>query len=137
MRCLCKRVIVLKVGTIIMSYIEKNKEKRFSASDVYNYLRELGSTTNLTTVYRNLEKMMNQVYFCNLPIQRTVVHCISIQSLKKNVRNIFIFNVANVEKSIILMRNFMGMVEKYFDNHGFTLKVGESVLVGICESCRN
>ena len=41
-----------------MSYIEKNKEKRFSASDVYNYLRELGSTTNLTTVYRNLEKMI-------------------------------------------------------------------------------
>jgi len=42
----------------IVSYIEKNIEKRFSASDVYNYLRELGSTTNLTTVYRNLEKMI-------------------------------------------------------------------------------
>ena len=121
----------------IMSYIEKNKEKRFSASDVYNYLRELGSTTDLTTVYRNLEKMIESGILLQLANTKDGSALYQYSEPEKKCQEHLHIQCSGCGKIYHLDEEFMGMVEKYFDNHGFTLKVGESVLVGICESCRN
>lgn len=41
----------------IMSYILSNKHRRVSASEIYEHIKNSGKHTNLTTVYRNLDKL--------------------------------------------------------------------------------
>lgn len=43
----------------IMAYLENNQEKSFSAYDVHEYLERQNIQVNLTTIYRNLDKLMD------------------------------------------------------------------------------
>ena len=46
-----------KIKAEIDSFIKQNKDKRFNAIDLANYLKEKGMRPNKTTLYRNLEKL--------------------------------------------------------------------------------
>ena len=42
---------------MIIEYIEQNRDRRFRAAEIYSYLLEQGQQVNLTTIYRNLDKL--------------------------------------------------------------------------------
>ena len=46
-----------KTKDLIIEYIEQNKDRRFRAAQIYAYLLEQGQQVNLTTIYRNLDKL--------------------------------------------------------------------------------
>ena len=46
-----------KAKDYILEYIKNNKERRFSVNDIQEYLIENDININLTTIYRNLDKL--------------------------------------------------------------------------------
>ena len=46
-----------KTKDLIIEYIEQNRDRRFRAAEIYSYLLEQGQQVNLTTIYRNLDKL--------------------------------------------------------------------------------
>ena len=49
-----------KVTQEIQQYLKLQKQKSFSASDVYHYLESNNIDVNQSTVYRTLDRMMEQ-----------------------------------------------------------------------------
>ena len=72
----------------IMEYLRLNRETRFCASDVFDYMIGKGMSINLTTVYRNLD---------NPKILLMTVAFISILSRTVTAGSTCMFNVKNVE----------------------------------------
>ena len=46
-----------KCKDLIIAYIESHSNERFSAADIADYISENGISTNITTIYRNLDKL--------------------------------------------------------------------------------
>ncbi|MCR5665615.1 MAG: transcriptional repressor [Eubacterium sp.] len=46
-----------KIKDLIQEYMQMHADERFCAAEIHKYLTNCGKTANLTTVYRNLEKL--------------------------------------------------------------------------------
>ena len=126
-----------KCKDLIMSYIEAHKDERFSASDISDYVTEKDIKTNITTIYRNLEK---------LTTDGTLIKT-------KNPANDFCFYQYAGEdnrcdghlhmqcricgKVVHLNDRYMADVYSHLKKEmGFKIDFRASVLVGICKDCR-
>lgn len=120
----------------IMAYVEQNKEKRFSASDVYAHLREKGNKVNLTTVYRNLEKMTEAGQLLRLGYAKDGSALYQYLLPNSSCYEHLHIQCSNCGKVFHLDDEFMSLIEEYFQKHDFSLIAQESVLIGICSECR-
>lgn len=62
-----------KVTQEIQQYLKLQKQKSFSASDVYHYLESNNIDVNQSTVYRTLDRMMEQNVLVRFKIGRAHV----------------------------------------------------------------
>ena len=53
-----KKTYHSKNKDLILIFASEHKEKRFSAQELHQFLQENGGQVNLTTVYRNLDKLI-------------------------------------------------------------------------------
>jgi len=121
----------------IMAYLEENKDKRFSANDVYADLVKSGEDINLATVYRNLEKLTedgslikaksveNNACFYQYAGECHECHE-HIHMQCKNCGRI-------IHMECDFMENISGHLLKH---HGFKLDCEGSVIMGLCDRCR-
>jgi Fe2+/Zn2+ uptake regulation proteins len=49
-----------KARALIMEFLKKNSEKRFTAAEVFENVNKSPGGMNLTTVYRNLDRLCEQ-----------------------------------------------------------------------------
>ncbi len=121
----------------IIGYIERNKERRFSASDVYQYLKERESTINLTTVYRNLEKLTENKVLMRLGYGRDGSELYQYLIPESGCHEHLHIQCNVCGKVFHAEEDFMESVNAYFMKNGYDLISGESVLIGICEECKS
>ena len=91
---------------VILEFLEANKDTAVSVQDIADYLKAAGEETNITTVYRRLEKLAAE---------------------KKVIRRSKIIHL-DCEDS----REFM---EHLCKNHGIVLDCRKTVLYGLCSEC--
>lgn len=121
----------------IMEYLRQNRDMRFCASDVFDYMNGKGVTINLTTVYRNLDKMTENGILlksknpadesCFYQYTEPDSHCkehLHIQCKKCG-------KIIHLEGSF--MKDFSDYVQAA---HGFILDYRDSMIIGICEACK-
>lgn len=120
----------------IIHYIELHKERRFSASDVYQYLTEKESTINLTTVYRNLEKMTKEGILLRLGYGKDGSALYQYLIPESGCHEHLHIQCNHCGKVFHADDAFMEMVHAYFEKNGYTLTSEESVLIGICDDCK-
>lgn len=121
----------------IMEYLERNREHSFSAYDVNEYMRENGIQVNLTTIYRNLDKLTEsgrlmkyktaEDEFCRYQCAKPHAQC--YEHLHMQCRE--------CGKILHMECQFMDEITKHlYEHHQFALECTGSVLMGLCGECR-
>ena len=121
----------------IMEYLQQNKNVRFCASDVFDYMSRRGISINLTTVYRNLDKMTDSGIL--LRSKNPADECCFYQYAEpeNHCEGHLHMQCRQCGKVIHLDGVFMEKLNAYVEQtHGFLLDCMTSMLSGVCESCR-
>lgn len=120
----------------ILNFIEEHKEKRFSAADVHRYLTDRATNVNLTTVYRNLEKLTEAGILLRLGFGKDG-SALYQYLIPENRCHEHLHIQCNLCGRVFHVDDeFMSKVNAYFKEHGYELISEESVLIGVCGDCR-
>ncbi|MCR5148259.1 MAG: transcriptional repressor [Eubacterium sp.] len=126
-----------KCKDLIMSYIEAHKNERFSASDISEYITGMDISTNITTIYRNLDKLTAEGRL--LKTKNPVNDCCFYQYAgeDKLCDGHLHMQCKVCGKVIHLNDRYMAEVYSYLKKEtGFRLDFKASILMGICKDCR-
>ncbi len=121
----------------IMTYLEMHTEHSFSAYDVNAYMQEKGIQVNLTTIYRNLDKLTESGEV--LKYKTAEDECCRYQCAKPHAHchEHIHMQCRACGKILHLECEFMEEIIRHlYDHHRFTLECVGSVLMGMCESCQ-
>ena len=106
----------------ILAYLQTIEGTHVTAADVCSYFKEQGINVGTTTVYRNLEKMVEQGLVAKYNVDGTSSAC---------------FEYLGAEKLIHLHCEDVVKLEQHLmDSHGFRMDPCRTVFYGICEECR-
>lgn len=127
-----------KTKKIIVDYLKSNIENTYSIKDIEAYLKSIGILINITTIYRNLEKLYMENYLMKY-----------VSNNGKNITYQYVNNIDNCishlhlqcikcGKIIHLDCDYMEDIKKHIINtHKFNLDCEKSILYGLCEKCFN
>ena len=121
----------------IMTYLEMHREHSFSAYDVNAYMQEKGIQVNLTTIYRNLDKLTESGVV--LKYKTAEDECCRYQCAKPHAHchEHIHMQCRSCGKILHMECEFMEEIIKHlYDHHRFTLECSGSVLMGMCEACQ-
>ena len=125
-----------KLKKIILDYLKNNSENTYSIKDIETYLISIENPVNITTIYRNLEKLYNDNYL--------------MKYVSSNGKNITYQYVNNIDKCIGHLHlqcmkcgkivhldcDYMEEIKEHIlDIHNFNLECEKSILYGFCEKC--
>ncbi len=121
----------------IMSYLQENQEKCITANDIYVHMQAKGEQVNLTTVYRNLEKLAEGGLLikyktagqdcCQYQYAAPHAHC------QEHIH----MQCRSCGKILHLGCSFMEEISAHLlEHHRFLLECNGSLLTGLCEECR-
>ncbi len=120
----------------IWEYIRENKQRRFSVADIHAYLTDKHIGINVTTIYRNLDKMTenglllkfknNKEDYCVYQYHEPGAHCHEHLHIQCN----------SCGKIVHIDEKLMDLLNSYLDREsGFVLDCENSVLQGFCHDC--
>lgn len=119
----------------IISFIEQRKDTTFTAADVLSFLNEQNLSVNVTTVYRNIEKLTEN----GVLIKRKSADNESCEYQTATVdscHNHIHMQCSSCGKLFHLECDFMHDIAKHLnEHHHFALDCTDSMLKGLCEQC--
>lgn len=122
---------------LIVDYIKQNKDKRFSANDVFAGLEREGHSINITTVYRNLEKLTDNGQLLKFKNPGDDSSTFQYAQEDKRCSSHLHVQCTSCGRVLHLNHTFMEEFTRYLDKEsGFSINCCESVLVGHCRDCR-
>lgn len=120
----------------MMEYLAQHKDRLVSAAEVYQYLEAQGGKVNITTVYRNLDKLVREGTVMKYASEKGE-KC-GYQYVEKHHDCQNHLHLKCTDCGIVrhldceFMKDFGAHILKH---HGFTLQCQNSMLYGICEDC--
>ena len=66
----------------LISYLKKEEGRHVTVSEISDYFTEKGISVGTTTIYRNLEKMVEEGIVQNILLMEQAVHALSILVMK-------------------------------------------------------
>lgn len=123
----------------LLSYLRTVEGTHVTVADVCLHFKEQGITIGTTTVYRNLEKMVEQGWSPNTMWTGRAVPVLNISEQRNTVTRppVSTVNVKNVENSSHLHCEDVVKLEQHLmESHGFQMDPCRTVFYGICEECR-
>lgn len=121
----------------IMSYLQENQEQGITANDIYVHMQEKGEQVNLTTVYRNLEKLAERGLL--MKYKTAGQGCCQYQyaGLHARCQEHIHMQCRSCGKILHLGCSFMEEISAHLlEHHQFLLECNGSLLTGLCEECR-
>jgi Fur family ferric uptake transcriptional regulator len=126
-----------KTAVLILKYLEENKDKAVSVQDVYEYLDSCDDKINITTVYRRLDKLVQD--------KKVITH--SSEDGKNTLYQYIAggdmclshlhFQCTKCSKIIHLDCDDSSEFTEHFEKeHGVQLDFTKTILFGLCEKCR-
>ncbi len=123
---------------LVLNYFINNPDIIVSADDIYQALKKECEKINLTTVYRNLDKL----------VADNIILVFSSDDRKKSgykfagegfrCKEHLHLQCTQCGKIIHLDCHFMSDIEKHVSNkHSFDIKYTSSILYGVCNDCKN
>ncbi len=120
----------------IMDYLMRHKEKRFHAGDVYEEMCKQGMSMNLTTVYRNLEKLTQNgtlIKYKTSDEESALYQYSESEQCKEHLH----LQCRRCKQIYHLDCGFMDQISEHLMmDHHFLLECDGSLLIGLCENCR-
>jgi len=119
----------------IMEYLQDNKDRAVTAAAIDEHLKAEGSITNVTTIYRNLDKLEKEGHVIKYA-SKTGTSFQYVESEHRCDEHLHL-KCVNCGKVIHLDCEFMDEISEHVrKDHGFEIQCRNSVIYGICEDCR-
>lgn len=132
-----RKEYVTKTRNLILQYITEHKSKQFSASDIYEYIQKENTQINVTTVYRNLDKLSEEGILLRYKYADDKCCMYQFAGKSEECQHHLHLKCQDCGKIIHLECEFMNEISKHLlEHHGFSVKCKESMLVGVCEDCQ-
>ena len=121
---------------IIMAYLKDHADGNFSANDILQYLEEHNSKMNISTVYRNLDKFVDQGMLMKLKNPDDDFCRYQYKHPDGNCDDHIHMQCRNCGRVFHLECGFMEELSKHLSaHHGFTIESAGSMIKGLCGEC--
>ena len=122
----------------ITEYLKSRAGEHVTVADVCKYFDEHGRAVGMTTVYRQLEKMVDDGLVNKYTIDANSPACFEYMDPADHQSNSTCFHCrCDICGKLIHMQchELEELGEHLYKKHGFTLNPRRTVLYGICEEC--
>ena len=118
----------------ILSFLKENNA-HVSASDIVFHLKEQGFSVSTATVYRTLDKFESEGLVKKMMVGDDTGACYQYAS-GSDCNEHFHLKCIKCGRLIHLSCEFLHDMESHiFDEHGFTVSSGRTVIYGVCSHC--
>ncbi|MBO4678400.1 MAG: transcriptional repressor [Lachnospiraceae bacterium] len=123
---------------ILIKYLQNSKSAHVSASDVCEYLKNQGESIGQSTVYRQLERLVDEGIVNKYSFDSTSPACFEYVGSESHAKAGTCFH-CRCEKCGKLIHLHCEELEEIgghlLKDHGFRLNTMRTVLYGVCEDC--
>ena len=123
----------------LLSYLRTVEGTHVTVADVCLHFKEQGITIGTTTVYRNLEKMVEQGLVAKYNVDGTSSACFEYLGAEEHCHKTSCFH-CKCEKCGKLIHlhceDVVKLEQHLMESHGFQMDPCRTVFYGICEECR-
>jgi Fur family ferric uptake transcriptional regulator len=126
-----------KCKDTIMEILNSNKDITLSADDIFKIFQKKCVNVNITTIYRNLDKLEKEGVLNKFPASDS--HKALYQIICHDMHNEEHLHMqcSNCGKVIHLDCDYMADFIKHIkDHHQFDLTCDKSILFGLCDDCK-
>ena len=124
-----------KQRAIILDFLKENSA-HVTARDIATHLSEQGIHIGVATVYRSLDRLCEQGIIRKFVIDERSGACYQyVQDAECNEH----FHLKCISCGALIHMNcdFLKKMEEHiFDDHGFVVSSGKTVIYGLCSACR-
>ena len=123
---------------IMMEYLQAVPGRHITAGDVCEHLKSKGQTIGQATVYRQLERLVDEGIVGKYIIDGNSPACFEFmgQDSHKGAEVCFHCKCEKCGKLIHMhCEELEGIGEHLYKDHGFTLNPMRTVFYGVCETC--
>lgn len=123
----------------LLSFIQSISENHFTVADVCKHFEEQGEEIGVTTVYRQLEKMVNEGIVKKYIIDINTPACFEYIGFEEQTeeKNCFHCKCTECGKLIHLFcEDLLSTEDHILNHHGFQIDKHRTVFYGLCNECR-
>lgn len=122
----------------ILNCLIENSSKHLTADEISVILKEKNCEVGKTTVYRSLEKLINEGSVRKYICEEGRSACFQYVDGNENCHQHFHLKCIECGKLMHLECDYLSDLEKHiFEHHKFIVDNTKTVLYGVCEECSN
>lgn len=122
----------------VLNCLIENKSKHLTADEIAGILKEQGNEVGKSTVYRTLEKLLEERSVRKYLCEEGKSACFQYVDSSENCHQHFHLKCVKCERLIHLECDYLSDLEQHiFEHHKFTVDNTKTVLYGVCEDCRH
>ena len=128
-----------KQSEIVLEFLREKTGEHLTVNDIYEHLQKQGLSIGLTTVYRQLEKLVSQGVVKKYILDLNTPACFEYipSDCAKSHEPCFHLKCKICDKLIHLKCEELSEMEDHLmKEHKFMLDSQRTVLYGVCENCR-
>ncbi len=123
----------------LLIYLKKVAGEHITVNDVYNHFKEIGANVGMTTIYRQLEKMIDEGLVKKYVLDSSSAAC--FEYIEGNVecaeQGCTHLKCTSCGRLIHLHCNDLKATEKHLlEEHDFKVNMARTVIYGLCEKCK-
>ena len=120
----------------ILEYIKDNREKHVTADNIIKHFKNLHIPVSKTTVYRYLDKLLEQDIIKKYIIEDGVSSCYQYNDGGDECKEHFHFKCNSCNKLFHVSCEMVSSIKEHvYLDHGFKIDSKKTVFYGICEEC--
>ena len=123
----------------MLEYLESMKGRHITVNDVCDYFRGQGKNIGTTTVYRQMERMVDEGLVNKYSIDANTPACFEYMGKSSHCGNEICFHCKCIKCGRLLHMDcdeLKHVREHLLGEHGFELDPQRTVFYGLCEFCR-
>lgn len=129
-----------KQRDILMSYFMKMQGQHVTAGDVCEHMKSQGASIGQSTVYRQIEKLVDEGIINKYVIDPGCPACFEYNAPDSHAEGDICFHCKCIKcgKLIHLKCDELERIGGHlFQEHGFTIDPLRTVIYGVCDECRS
>ncbi len=121
----------------IMEYLNDNKDRAVSIAEINEYLQKAKYIVDKTTIYRYINKLLEDGSVMRYVDSIKGMNTYQLKHDKSNCDEHLHLKCQKCGKVLHLDCDFMKDIKEHIKrDHGFDLRCHDSVIYGICQSCK-
>lgn len=121
---------------LIFEFFVANKEKHVTADEVLEHLKGQGNSVGKSTVYRYLDRLVNEGKVRKYYIEEGMGACYQYVGDKEECNNHFHLKCIRCGRLIHIKCDYLSEVDEHISkHHDFKVDNTKTVLYGICNRC--